>query len=67
MYMQFLDMDEHATLWPALDVKARFVKGPEDMTVGMHPSLGLCLVRHYGFESRVEWSTCEPIPDALLR
>ena len=60
-----LDLDEHACLWPALVIHERHIDGPEDVTIGSHPVLGLCVVSHYGASPLIEWMTRVPIPDAL--
>ena len=64
MRTQQLDLDEHACLWPDLVIHTRHIDGPEDVTIGTHPQLGLCIISHHGFSPLIEWVTRAPIPDA---
>lgn len=56
--------DLHAELWEGMTIAHRRVEGPEDVTVGEHPELGLVVVSHYGLENRIEWFTQRPIRQA---
>ena len=49
--------DLHADLWGELEVTDRRVEGPEDVTVGLHPELGLCVISQWGGEDWIEWFT----------
>lgn len=66
-HVQLLDMNEHAALWPDLTIHTRHALAGTgyDVTVGMHPVLGLCIVSHAGLNELVSWITTTPIPDAL--
>lgn len=66
MYAHFLGSHEHAELWPDLTLLARVVDGMDDITVGRHPVLGVCVVSHRGLESLFSWMTHDPIPDELV-
>ena len=57
--------DLHADLWAGLTVSHRFIDGPEDVTVGSHAELGMCVVSHWGGEDRIEWFTQRPVPAAM--
>jgi hypothetical protein len=53
--------DLHADLWDGLRITHRRVEGPEDVTVGEHAELGLCVVSHQGCEDQIEWFTQRPV------
>lgn len=53
--------DLHAELWDGMTITHRRVEGPEDVTVGEHPQLGLCVVSHWGLDGSAEWFTQRPI------
>lgn len=61
MHVSHLDLQQHADLWEGLKQLARHVEGPDDVTVGEHWALGLCIVSHYGHESHVTWTTAKRI------
>lgn len=44
-----------------MTIHHRRMGGPEDVTVGEHPDLGLCVFSHYGLEDRIEWFTQRPV------
>lgn len=56
MYQTIMEVgDLHAYLWEGLTIISRRVDGPEDVTIGDHIELGLCVVSHFGFEDRIAW------------
>jgi len=58
---KYLDLQSHADLWDHLLIHIRHIDGAEDVALGEHPQLGICIVSHYGFENRIRWLTREPI------
>lgn len=58
MFLKVIEVgDLHADLWERLALIGRHVDGPEDVTLGVHPVFGLCIVRHHGYGDHVEWWT----------
>lgn len=47
--------DLHAELWRKLNIWDRRINGCHDVTTGEHPNLGMCIISHFGHDSRVVW------------